>query len=161
MLKTQAKRTEPIKPAVLVIEDDQLFRRSITRILLASGYTVASYESLAELASGSQIPQVGCAILDLNLADSNGLDIQERLTKLAPTLSVIFLTGFGQVSSSVRAMKAGAIDFFEKPIEDTILLVAVERAIERSRKCAHDLRDLQGVRHKYQTLTGVNETCLY
>lgn len=153
MLKAKATRTKPVQPAVLVIDDDHLFRRSITRILLASGCIVASYESLPQLATGNEVPQVGCAILDLNLPDSNGLGIQQRLAKLAPALSVIFLTGFGQVSSSVRAMKAGAIDFLEKPVEDTVLLQAIERGIERSKRFAHELKDRECLRLRYQVLS--------
>jgi FixJ family two-component response regulator len=141
------------QPVALVIDDDQLFRRSIARILEAHGYTTATYESLAQFTAAKAIPQFGCAILDLNLPDSNGLQIQDRLTRVAPALAVIFLSGFGQVSSSVRAMKAGAVDFLEKPVEDSVLLQAVERAVDRSRRLYDERRELEELQLRFRSLS--------
>ena len=152
-MKTAIEKTGTVQPVALVIDDDQLFRRSIARVLEAHGYTTAAYESLAQFAAAKDIPQLGCAILDLNLPDSNGHEIQDRLTEVAPALAVIFLTGFGQVSSSVRAMKSGAIDFLEKPVEDSVLLQAVERAVERSRRFYEERRELEGLRLRFEGLS--------
>ena len=138
---------------MLIIDDDQLFSRSIARVLDGQGYSTATYDSLAQLSAIEDIPQLGCAILDLNLMDSDGLQIQERLKKLAPTLAVIFVTGFGQVSSSVRAMKAGAVDFLEKPVEDTTLLRTVERAVEQSKVLYREQRELQDLHRRLKTLS--------
>jgi len=138
---------------VFIIDDDQLFSRSIARVLDGQGYSTATYDSLAQLSAIEDIPQLGCAILDLNLMDSDGLQIQERLKKLAPTLAVIFVTGFGQVSSSVRAMKAGAVDFLEKPVEDTTLLRTVERAVEQSKVLYREQRELQDLHRRLKTLS--------
>ena len=138
---------------MFIIDDDQLFSRSIARVLDGQGYSTATYDSLAQLSAIEDIPQLGCAILDLNLMDSDGLQIQERLKKLAPTLAVIFVTGFGQVSSSVRAMKAGAVDFLEKPVEDTTLLRTVERAVEQSKVLYREQRELQDLHRRLKTLS--------
>ncbi len=152
-MKTTIKKNNAVQPVTLVIDDDQLFRRSMARILDAHGYTTATYESLAQFAAAKDIPQLGCAILDLNLPDSNGLEIQDRLTRVAPALAVIFLTGFGRVSSSVRAMKAGAVDFLEKPVEDRVLIQAVERAVERSRRLYEERRELEDLRLRFEGLS--------
>lgn len=138
---------------MLVIDDDELFGRSIARVLDGEGYNTATYDSLAQLSAAKDIPQLGCAILDLNLADSDGLQIQECLRKLAPTLAVIFVTGFGRVSSSVRAMKAGAVDFLEKPVEDATLLQTVERAIEQSTTLFRERRELQDLHRRLKSLS--------
>lgn len=152
MKAVDKKETTPA-PIVLIIDDDRLFRRSISRVLEANGYATAMHESLAKLAASKNIPQLGCVILDLNLPDSNGLLLQERLAVVAPALAVIFVTGFGQVSSSVRAMKAGAIDFLEKPVEDALLLDAVGRAVERSSILYQEARELDTLRFRFEQLS--------
>jgi FixJ family two-component response regulator len=152
-LKTIDKKEIIPDPIVLVIDDDQLFRRSISRVVEGRGYATVMHESLAKLADSKSIPQLGCAILDLNLPDSNGLLIQEQLAKVAPALAVIFVTGFGQVSATVRAMKAGAIDFLEKPVEDEVLLHAVDRAVERSRSFYGESRQLADLRVRFEHLS--------
>jgi FixJ family two-component response regulator len=152
-LKAAAKQTIEVQPEIVVIDDDRLFRQSIRRLLETHGYKSATYDSLEQLTDAGKIPQVGCAILDLNLPASSGLEIQDRLTKVAPALAVIFLTGFGQVSSSVRAMKAGAVDFLQKPVEDRVLLQAVERAVERSRRLYEERQELGGLRLRFEGLS--------
>lgn len=152
-MKTANKKETATRPVVLIIDDDQLFRRSISRILESHGYATAAYESLTDMAAAKDIPRLGCAILDLNLPDSDGLAIQKRLATLAPALAVIFVSGFGQVSTSVRAMKAGAIDFLEKPVEEALLLPAVERAVERSRRLYQEARELDDLRLKLEHLS--------
>lgn len=152
-MKTETKTEAALDPVILIIDDDRLFRRSIERILESNGYSIVGYESLAELAASTNIPQLGCAILDLNLPDSNGLMIQQQLRKIAPALAVIFLTGFGQVSSTVRAMKAGAVDFLEKPVEDSVLLRAVERALEHSKEIHRETQELESLRLRYEHLS--------
>jgi FixJ family two-component response regulator len=89
----------------------------------------------------------------LNLPGTSGLKIQEQLAVAAPTLPIIFLTGFGKVASSVRAMKAGAVDFLEKPVRAADLVPAVERAISRSYKLQSDHVELKKLRHRFESLT--------
>lgn len=132
--KTMAKKNPPAPPQVIVIDDDPLFRRSITRLLEAEGYRPDVYESLGEFRAAERLPQAGCALLDLNLPDGTGLEIQQELARLAPALSIVFLTAFGQVTSGVQAMKGGAVDFLEKPAQDAVLLEAVRRALDRSER---------------------------
>jgi FixJ family two-component response regulator len=147
------KNANTESPQIIIIDDDELFRRSLARLLESHGHSVARYESFDQLTEAARIPQIGCAILDLDLPGSNGLDIQAKLTAIAPALSVVFLTGFGKVTSSVRAMKAGAIDFLEKPIEESVVLQAVEDSVNRSKRLQSDRVSQEHLRSKFDGLT--------
>jgi FixJ family two-component response regulator len=115
---------------VHVIEDDESSRNAALRLLKTAGYDVRVYatgdEFLAHPPAGP-----GCIVLDLHLPGASGLELQERLTAAENPLPIVFLTGQGDVPKSVRAMKAGAVDFLTKPVDAPILLDAVSRAIER------------------------------
>lgn len=152
-MKRSEKNIAQIQPVVLIIDDDGLFRRSIKRVLDAHGYSIATYESLNQFTDAGKVPQIGCAILDLNLPDSNGLEIQQKLTYIAPTLSTVFLTGFGEVYSTVQAMKAGAVDFLEKPVEGAVLLQAVESAVDRSMRLYAARCELEDLRRRLEELS--------
>jgi FixJ family two-component response regulator len=141
-------------PEVVLIDDDRLLLRSVQRLLKTNGYFATSYDSLRQFLEAGRIPDLGCAILDLNLPDGSGLEIQQELTRSAPTLSVIFLSGYGKVETSVRAMKGGALDFLEKPVEDAVLLEAVRAAIERSRQLLADESERKLLRQRFERLSG-------
>ena len=152
-MKSVVEQTEPMRSVVVVIDDDRLFRRSITRLLETHGYETEAYQSLNEISAAGRIPQMGCALLDLNLPDTNGLEIQDKLAIIAPALSIVFLTGFGRVASSVRAMKTGAVDFLEKPVDDAILIQAVERAIDRSKRLSKERVEREELLRRFGRLT--------
>jgi FixJ family two-component response regulator len=118
---------------VHVIDDDESALRATSRLLAARGYAVRVYPSagafLAAVPSGP-----GCVLLDLRLPDLNGLEIQDRLNALDSTLSIVVVTGFGDVPKSVRAMKGGALDVLTKPVAPEVLLEAVEWALARNRE---------------------------
>jgi FixJ family two-component response regulator len=137
---------------VHVVEDDESSRIATTRVLTMSGYVVRAYPSAAEfLAAPPAGP--GCIVLDLQLPGLNGLEAQQALVASANPLPIVFLSGHGDVPKSVKAMKAGAVDFLAKPVEPEILLEAVSRALSRD---AEDrlLRTRQsGVRARYERLT--------
>jgi FixJ family two-component response regulator len=153
-LITRSNASGEPRPEVVLIDDDRLLRRSIERLLKANGYFATTYDSLRQFLGTGRIPHLGCAILDLNLPDGSGLEIQKELATSAPTLSVIFLSGYGKVGTSVRAMKAGALDFLEKPVEDSVLLEAIRAAIERSRQLVADQSEGQILRQRFERLTG-------
>ena len=119
-------------PATLIhiVDDDELVRRSLTRFLELRGYSVREYATGAEFLEAS--PTYACALLDLQLPDHSGLELQEVLLRQDDPLPVVFLTAHGQVPSSVEAMKAGAVDFLSKETAGEVLLEAIERAIARS-----------------------------
>jgi FixJ family two-component response regulator len=139
---------------VVLIDDDRLLRRSVERLLKTNGYFATTYDSLRQFLEAGRIPDLGCAILDLNLPDGSGLEIQQELARSAPTLSVIFLSGYGKVETSVRAMKGGALDFLEKPVEDAVLLEAVRAAIERSRQLLGEQSERKRLRQRFERLSG-------
>ena len=122
--------TEPTPVVVHVIEDDESSRIASSRLLRNAGYAVRVYSSGAEFLA--QPPtEAGCIVLDLRLPGPSGLDLQQRLTTAENPLPIVFLTGTGDIPKTVRAMKAGAVDFLTKPVDAPVLLDAVARAVAR------------------------------
>jgi len=119
-------------PTVLyIVDDDPEVRRALARLLRAAGYTTRSYGSASEfLVSGDGRLSAGCIILDLAMPGLNGLELQQCLSASGCHRPIIFLTGNGDISKSVRAMKAGAVNFLTKPVDDSELLAAVEEALK-------------------------------
>lgn len=124
---------------VLLVDDDESILRSLGRLLGASGYHVLSFQSARALLDSDETETADCIILDLGLPDSDGLHVQETLAAAGGGQSIVFLTGRGDIPASVRAMKAGAVDFLTKPVEAETLLAAVNMA--RQRACA--LREVE------------------
>ena len=115
---------------VYVIDDDAEFRTAIGRILKVAGYQIALYESASQLLD--HLPseeEPGCVLLDVKMPDVSGTDVQGHLAARAPLLPVVFLTGHGDIPTSVRAMKAGAEDFLTKPVGKDRLVAAIEQAV--------------------------------
>lgn len=110
-----------------MLDDDPLVRRSLERLSLAAGYAVNSYPTGADFLA--VLEPVGCLLLDLRLPDMDGLEILQCLAAEGTVLPVIVLTGIGDVTSAVQAMKAGAVDFIEKPYDDEMLLAAIGAAL--------------------------------
>jgi two-component system, LuxR family, response regulator FixJ len=114
---------------VHVIDDDPAVRRSLERLLDAAGFKVISYatpQTFLDVAAGFS---AGCVLVDLRMPEMNGLEVQSELARINPALPVIIVTGQGDVASAVRAMKAGAADFLEKPFTAEVLLSAIERTL--------------------------------
>jgi RNA polymerase sigma factor (sigma-70 family) len=119
---------------VHVVDDDASFRTAISRLLRTSGYEVEAYESAQELLT--RLPQdepSSCILLDVQIPGLSGPELQTRLTEIGSTLPIIFLTGHGDIPTSVQAIKAGAHDFLTKPVSRQKLLDAIEGAIARYR----------------------------
>ena len=130
-----------VPPIVHVVDDDVSFRTAIARLLDASGYQVALYGSAAELLEKLPGGAPGCILLDVKMSGLNGPQLQERLGELGHKLPIVFLTGHGDVPTSVRAIKAGAEDFLTKPVPKKDLLAAIERALNRYEEIRdHDSR---------------------
>jgi FixJ family two-component response regulator len=123
--------SDPARPSAVVvhvIEDDQSSRVASSRLLRQAGYSVRAYATADEFLADPPTDG-GCIVLDLHLPGASGLQLQDRLTTAENPLPIVFLTGNGDVPQSVRAMKAGAIDFLTKPVDGPVLLEAVARAI--------------------------------
>ena len=133
--------TDAELPLVHLVDDDGAIRRSAGFMLKTSGYQVRSYESGAELLKNPGELSQGCILLDIRMPGMDGLEVQQALKDKGVTLPVIIMTGHGDVTLAVRAMKAGAIDFIEKPFEKATLLGAIEQGVKRLRDVekGHDL----------------------
>jgi len=120
------------KPIVHVVDDDDSLRKAVTRLLRAAGYDVRAYGSAGEFAlTERDNKRPGCVLLDVRMPGPSGLDLQEALAREDEPLPVIFLTAYGDIPTTVRAMKAGAVDFLTKPIKRDALLNAVRTALAR------------------------------
>lgn len=133
--------TEPA-PVVHIVDDDPAVRRALGRLLGAHGHACEAWETAEAFLARQPSSAPGCAIVDLRLPGASGLDLQARLAGRADGLPVIFLTGRGDVATSVQAMKGGAVDFLTKPVEPAALLAAVEAALVRAR-AARDAREAE------------------
>lgn len=117
------------KPVVYVVDDDDSLRKALTRLLHAAGYEVRAYASAGDFMLTDRDGKRGCLLLDIKMPGPSGLTLQEALSKEEEPLPVIFLTAHGDVPTSVRAMKAGAVDFLTKPMKREVLLNAVRAAL--------------------------------
>jgi two-component system response regulator FixJ len=117
---------------VHVVDDDPAVRRSLERLLDAAGFHVVSYQSPAAFLNAASGLSAGCVLLDIRMPGVDGLEVQARLNRLRVNLPVIVMTGHGDVPSAVRAMKAGAVDFLEKPFDDETLLNAIGGAFAKA-----------------------------
>src|SRR5262245_47826831 len=128
-------------PIIHVVDDDGSFRTAVARLLQASGYQVALYESARQLLEKPPGMEPGCLLLDVRMPGMSGPELQARLAKIGNTLPIIFLTGHGDIRMSVRAIKAGAEDFLSKPVSRKTLMEAIQRALARQQQARE--RDLQ------------------
>jgi FixJ family two-component response regulator len=144
--------TVPAPIVVHLIEDDESSRIASSRLLRSVGYTVRAYSTPAEFLT--QPPsEPGCLVLDLRLPGQSGLQLQERLMTTENPLPIVFVTGHGDVRKSVRAMKAGAIDFLTKPVDPETLLNAVARAVARDAQNRLERTRRNERRARYNLLT--------
>ena len=140
-------------PIVFVVDDDVSVRESLELLIRFAGWQPETFASPQAFLSRRPEEIPSCLILDVELPGLNGLDLQERIAASRCELPIIFLTGHGDIPRTVRAMKAGAVEFLTKPFADDVLLQAIERAIERSRATLAAAVDLKRLRERYASLT--------
>jgi FixJ family two-component response regulator len=140
-------------PVIHIVDDDASFRGAISRLLQVSGYEVANYESAAYFLRSLADAKPGCLLLDVKMPSFGGLQLQEELAKLSHHWPIIFMTGHGDIPTSVRAIKAGAEDFLSKPVSKHILLEAIERALVRHAAMQQGQHQLDSFRSLISTLT--------
>lgn len=136
-----------------IVDDEPELRRALARVLESEGYAVRCCASAGEFLDGLQDTMSGCVLLDVAMPGLDGLSLQERLCLAAPHLPVVFLTGRGDIAMSVRAMKAGAVDFLTKPVRRADLLRAVRAAVERADRARSDHARVEAARVKASKLT--------
>jgi FixJ family two-component response regulator len=145
--------TEPL-PTVFVVDDDAAVRKSLVRLLKSAGYRAESFTSAAEfLVYWRRGPAPGCVLLDIQMPGLDGLQLQEELANSTHAIPIIFITGHGDIPQSVKAMKAGAVDFFAKPFNDEDLLQAIREAIQRDLQACRDRAGRAAVAERFATLT--------
>jgi len=140
-------------PLIHVVDDDAAFRTAIARLLQACGYRVALYESGDRLLQSRPDSDPGCILLDIKMTGVDGLELQDQLAQRGVILPIVFLTGYGDIPTSVRAIKAGAEDFLSKPVSRETLLEAVERALARYEKAHQAQTELAALRALVDALT--------
>ncbi len=143
----------PAAPVVYVVDDDISVRESLELMIVSAGWQPQTFASAQEFLSCPRIFAPSCLILDVNLPDLNGLDLQKRIAVDHTDMPIIFLTGYGDVPMTVRAMKAGAVEFLTKPFSDDVMLSAIRQAIERSAASLHDATELHELQHRYASLS--------
>ena len=144
---------EEQQPLVLVVDDDPQVRRAIDGLLRSVGHATTLYESAHELLNSPLPEQVGCIIMDVRIPRMSGLEFQARLSERGEHPPIVFVTGYGDIPMSVRAMKAGAVDFLAKPFRDQDMLDAVDAALAKDRERRRALGHVAGIRARYATLT--------
>ena len=138
---------------VFVVDDDPIVRGAISELLMSVGRQVQQFASATELLQSSLATVPCCLILDIRLPGLSGLDLQVELANAGLPIPIIFITGHGDIPMSVRAMKAGAVDFLTKPFRDQDLLDAVTRALERDRRRRNNEKDILDLQVSFETLT--------
>ena len=143
---------KPPTALIRVVDDDAAFAAGLSRLLTATGYTVRAFASVAEFLARF-VDEPGCVISDLRMPGMDGLDLQEALSRAGHVLPVIFLTGHGDIPTSVHAMKHGAEDFLTKRAPKEDLIAAVERALARDARGRADRERLRELRALFAALT--------
>jgi two-component system response regulator FixJ len=140
-------------PIVRIVDDDVSFLRAVARMLRASGFVVKTYASALEFLAGPELEVPGCVLVDLQMPGLNGLDLQEALAKAGHMLPVIFLSGQGDIPTTVQAMRGGAEDFLTKLAPKEELIDAVKRALRRDANERAERARLQSLRAPFAALT--------
>jgi FixJ family two-component response regulator len=141
-----------VMPVVFVVDDDVSVRESLELMILAAGWHPETFPSATDFLAHPRLGGPSCLVLDVSLPDLNGLDLQKRIVDWTD-MPIIFITGYGDVPTSVRAMKAGAAEFLTKPFNDDVLLSAIRQAIDRSRVELAREAELHAFRNCHASLT--------
>src|ERR1043165_8244086 len=139
-------------PIVFIVDDDVSVRESLELLIRFAGWQAEVFASAQEFLARPRALTPSCLILDVSLPDLNGLDLQ-KLVADRVDMPIIFITGYGDIPMTVRAMKAGAVEFLTKPFDDEVLLGAIRQGLERSRAALGDEAETQELRDCYESLT--------
>lgn len=149
----QSASTSPAKPVVYIVDDDPALREALDSLLRSVGLQVVGYASAVEFQQRAALAAPACLLLDVRLQGMSGLDVQAELVRSGVDMPVILMTGHGDIPMSVRAMKAGAVDFLTKPFRDQDLLDAVAAAHEKDRHQLALRLARSGLQARYASLT--------
>lgn len=144
------RETEPI---VFIVDDDESVRKALSRLIKSVGLKVETFSSANDFLKRDPYDGPACLVLDIRMPGLSGLDLQTELAKSKRTLSIIFITGHANIPMSVQAIKAGAVDFLEKPFEEQTLLDAIHLAIQKDRAAKEKLAKLSKIQERVESLT--------
>jgi len=142
-----------VTPIVFIVDDDVSVRESLELLIRNEGWQAETFASAQEFLDRPRAPLPSCLILDVSLPGLNGLELQQRVAAERTDMPIIFITGHGDIPMTVRAMKAGAIEFLTKPFSDEALLNAIRQALQRSRLALSHEAEIRELRNRYALLT--------
>jgi FixJ family two-component response regulator len=151
--ESPSARSTLATPAVFIVDDDISVRESLEALIRFAGFAAEAFESAQAFLERPRAAVPSCLVLDVHLPDLSGLDLQNLIASERNDLPIIFITGHGDVPMTVRAMKAGAVEFLTKPFDDQVLLDAIRHAIERSRSALSVDAEMQSLRDRYASLS--------
>ncbi len=140
-------------PIVFVVDDDASTRRSTERLVRPLGFGIQTFASAREFLDCARMEKPGCLVLDVHMPGLSGLDLQRELARRGVEIPIIFLSGRGDIPMTVRAMKAGAVEFLTKPVKARDLVAAIRSAVERGRESHQARRKVDALRERYERLT--------
>lgn len=140
-------------PIVFVVDDDISVRESLELLIQSAGWQPVTFVSAQEFLAHRRTPVPSCLVLDVSLPGLNGLELQERMVDAQGCMPIIFITGHADVPMSVKAMKAGAVEFLTKPFKDDVLLSAIQQSLKKSQIALVNQTELQALRDRYESLT--------
>ena len=140
-------------PIIYVVDDDASFRKAVSRLLRSTGLEVEALASAQEFLAHPIVDRPSCLVLDVRMPGPSGMDLQAALQEAGRDIPIVFMTGHGDVSTSVRAMKSGAVDFLEKPFRAPELLACVQRGLARSQQSRAERAERAAVERRFATLT--------
>src|ERR1700726_2508203 len=140
-------------PTVYVVDDDPSLRAALEGLLVSQGLRTELFETAEEFLRSKLADGPSCLVLDVSLPGISGLDFQRELADAGVQIPIIFITGHGDIPTSVKAMKSGAVEFLTKPFQDTDLLDAIQQALDRDSATRQVRRNLADVQKRYETLT--------
>ncbi|NTV10736.1 MAG: response regulator transcription factor [Zoogloea sp.] len=143
----------PAPPTIYIVDDDASVRESLSSLLRAEGMRAVCFDSPVQFLAATGLDDNSCVVLDVRMPELDGLMLQEKLNAARREIPVIFISGHSDVPEAVRAMKAGAIDFLQKPFTDTDLLGAIGSALSRQAATADDRLAIAALRTRYEALT--------
>jgi len=138
---------------VFVVDDDISVRESLELLIRSEGWQPQTFSSAQHFLSHPRTPVPSCLVLDISMPGLNGLELQKRVAVQHPDVPIIFITGYGDVTKAVQAMKAGAVEFLTKPFNDEVLLGAVRQALERSQVALGQQAEIKELRDRYTSLS--------
>lgn len=153
-MTSNADPTAADAPVVVVIDDDASVRKALSNLFYSVGLTARVFSSIDEFLNWQSPDAAICMVLDIRMPGKNGLEFQQELSRSHDDISVVFITAHGDIPTSVRAMKAGAVEFLSKPFRDQDLLDAVYAGFARSRARRDELAAASALRTRYESLSG-------